>query len=213
MVCLFSCKQGKTNTEYNEMRIESDSASKIENEVIIDNKNKTECITDIFLDREIPAFNCSDCFYDKSKSFLIDTLFRGFYVSYKETKINKPSNDRRQYLEFSQFYSPSPNVETLKSKENIFKFYLNKNGSIQLESVELNFPAEDYKNVKREIFKVKKDSAFIDIGINKERFAIIFEKDLKILCDTIFVGNETNESFYIFKEDKLTKIIFNFYTH
>jgi len=212
ILCFFSCKyQAQSNLSSQKVSSLS-NVSIVENEVYIKEK-KTECISDILLEEAIPTFSFDNTY--KNITFLIDTLFSDFHISH----IKPIKNSNRNYLEMSKNYAPSVSIKTSKTKENIYRFFIGLN-SINIESVdtalleyaEINFSTLQYKNINREFFKIKKDTSIIDIGITKQEFANIFKKDVKQLCDTIFVGNETEESYYIFNDNKLKKVIFNFYT-
>lgn len=213
--CLFGCKNTEqTNLSNND----TDSNLKKEGKITTKTsnvKNQITCISDIFIEGPIPTFGFDDAYKNKRATFLLDTLFSNFYISH----IKPIKNTDRNYLKASKYFSPSENIETLKTKENSYSFFigldsinLKNNNTVILEYAELNFPTNHYKNVNRELFKIKKDSSLIDIGMTKKEFANIFKKDVKQLCDTIFVGNETDESYYIFNDNQLAKVIFNFYT-
>lgn len=197
------------NSEKKTFQKKLDNSAKIK-------KTQIDCTSDIFFDNEIPTFNYESKFPKKRylTPFLLDTVFRNFYAVH----IKPIRNSERNYLEISKYYSPSVNIKQLKTKDNIFGFFIgldsiniNEKKTCALEYAELNFPTKYYRNVKRDLFKIKKDTSLLDIGMDKVLFAKIFNKDAKTLCDTISVGNETDTSYYIFKDGKLIKVIFNFY--
>ncbi len=198
------------------LKSEKKNSQKTENRIKKTKKYQVTCTSGIYLTNEIPTFNYESKFPKKRYlvSFLLDTVFRNFYAVH----LKPIRNSNRNYLEISNYHSPSVNYEPFKTKENIFGFFLgldsinvNKSKTYALEFAELNFSTKYYRNVKRDLFKIKKDTSLLDIGMDKALFAKIFEKDVKTLCDTIFVGNETDTSYYIFKANKLIKVIFNFY--
>ncbi|NQX84762.1 MAG: hypothetical protein HRT67_02370 [Flavobacteriaceae bacterium] len=220
ILSLYNCKQVEKKNLPNKAADTLENTVEIKDEITLKNsetKNQKKCVTDIFLEGAIPTFNYKSIYKQNysSNTFLLDTLFKNFNALH----IKAVKNNNRNYTEFSQKHTPSANIKTSKIKENTFGFFIGldsinikDNKTNVLEYAQINFPTKYYKNTNKDLFKIKKDSSLIDIGITKQEFALIFEKDTKKLCDTVFVGNETDESFYIFKEGKLNKIIFNFYT-
>jgi hypothetical protein len=206
LLSFFSCKQTKEN-DVEKKKVNTTDSITIKKNALMD------CENGVYLDgKQIPTFNFDKDHSSKSLSYLMDTLYRSFHKSKIENSINRSLKGDRVYVEFAQNYDPSPNIDLFKRKKNIFGFYLLRETRASLEYAELNFPTKYYKNAKRDLFKIKKDTALLDVGMDKALFAKIFNKDVKTLCDTVYVGNETDTSYYIFKDGKLVKVIFNFYT-
>ena len=206
LISIFSCKQTKEN-DIDKKTVNTADGIAINKNALLD------CTDGIFFNNEIPTFNYEIIFPKKKYSipFLIDTIFTNFYKNKIETNIDKSLKGERIYIEFSKYYL-SDKKDLLTKKENVFGFNTFNGKSGTLEYAELNYPTKYYKNVKRNWFKIKKDSFLIDIGMDKAQFAKIFDKDVKSLCDTISVADDSNTSYYIFKDSKLNKVIFNFYT-
>lgn len=228
--CLFNCKQSQKDNVKEEMlesindtsinNIQETALTKENNENILDIGKSTQidCIGGIYFDNVIPTFNFEKEQSSSRKSFLMDTLFRSFHKNRIEMNIDKSLRGYFNYIEFSQVYIPD-NENFFTDKENKFLFYIGVTKHLKpgkerfaLEKAEINFPTKHYRNANRELFKIKKDTKLIDIGISKKEFAKIFNKETNKLCDTVYVGNETDTSYYIFKNSKLAKVIFNFYT-
>lgn len=206
LLSFFSCKQAKED-DFEKQNVNTSDSTLIQKD-----SHVNICEGGIYLDgKKIPTFNFEIEHGQKGLAFLMDTLFRSFYKAKIEIAIDKSLKGNRTYIEFSKNHIYDKK-DFFSEKENIFGFYLILETGGALEYAELNFPTKYYKNAKRDLFKIKKDTALLDVGMDKTLFAKIFNRDIKTLCDTVYVGNETDTSYYIFKDGKLVKVIFNFYT-
>ena len=168
---------------------------------------KQECIGSLYQENVIPTFKFKTSNTKPlSKAYLSDTLFIGFSESLIAT------DSDRDYLEFStQAVLPSTKESDPKST-NTFKFFKYANNTYGLAHAEVNFPTSHYEEAGKDMFKVVKDAALIDIGISKQDFSRIFKTDHKTMCDSVKVSDDTSDSWYLFKNDKLHKIILTPYT-
>lgn len=206
LLSFFSCKQAKEDD------VEKKNVNTTDRTTIQKDSHVNSCGGGIYLDGEqIPTFNFEIEYGQKGLTFLMDTLFRSFYKAKIETGIDKSLKGNRTYIEFSKNHIYDKK-DFFSEKQNIFGFYLIRETGGPLEYAELNFSTKYYRNTKRDLFKIKKDTALLDVGMDKTLFAKVFNRDAKTLCDTVYVGNETDTSYYIFRDSKLVKVIFNFYT-
>jgi antitoxin component YwqK of YwqJK toxin-antitoxin module len=173
-------------------------------------EGEEECMDSFYEENVIPGFKFEKIDQKTfSKSYLSDTLFIGF----SESMIT--INSERNYLEFAASENLSPANELNVKASNTFRFFKYTNDTYGLAYAELNFPASYYTHgyEDKDVFKIVKDSILIDIGLSKQDFATLFNADTKALCDTFKIGDDASDSWYLFRNDKLHKIILTPYTN
>ena len=196
-VCLSSCREDKLGTAISQSKNQETLLATIEKDSVVQEK----CVDVIYLDNVMPSFKFENSIGRTfSKSYLTDTLFVDFSKSTIITDLKYES------LEFSSWI-------TLKKLNfvvgNRYQFHKYRNGSYTLSLAELNFRSDDlrYRYIDKDLYKIAKDSSLIDIGMSKLAFAKIFETGSKAVCDTVKVGDDSSESWYVFKKDRLHQII------
>lgn len=199
----FSCRDGKHATLLNEKFTKQMITDSVD---LLAIKNCTEFFyiedgmpTPKFVDLSLESF---------SRPYLSDTLFVGFSESSITTKL------KRYYLEFNHLAMLPTKSRFKFPVNNSFGFYKYPNETYGLAYVELNFPASYYKyrDGDKNLFKIVKDSSFIDIGISKQDFVKLFKATTQTVCDTVKIGDDSSDSWYLFKNDRLHKIILTPYT-
>lgn len=150
-----------------------------------------------------------------NESYLIDSLFQDFTASKIYYNWEDENNEDQYYLEFTMHFLPH-GKELIGLRENKFRFVPRDDGKYIFSYAETTFNSTLYfksldlqEKVNR--FKIKIDTSYIDIGISKKHFATLFKKEVNKLCDTVKVGDDSSDSWYIFKNDTLNKIVVNPY--
>jgi hypothetical protein len=192
-------------------------------------KNDVKKICDIGVDR-VPIFEFLNDKDLNERDIIEDQLFFPFTIFkiYNSRDVKKEDNKQSYHYEISKHYNKDINSNIFSDKKNKYVFYRAKNDLLRLVSAEVTFNSdlifndnlfvESIKNEntkkykeKANLFKIKYNNALIDIGMKKKEFAKIFEQEFNKLCDTINVHNDTDESWYLFRENTLDKIIIDSY--
>lgn len=172
-----------------------------------DRVQEEECLNFIYQENDIPTFKFEKTSKRQfSKSYLVDTLFTGFSESSITTKSG------RNYIEFRAWTNIPSKKNPNFRVNNSYSFFKYSNDTYGLADVHINFPANSYKNLDKELYEIIKDSSRIDVGLSKQLFAQIFRTDAKLVCDTVQVSNDSSDSWYLFKNNRLHKIIMTLYT-
>lgn len=192
-------------------------------------KNDFKKIYDIEVNR-VPTFEFLNDKDINERDLTEKKLFIPFKVLkiYNCRDVNKENNKQNYHYEISKHYNKDINSSIFSNKINQYVFYRGENDLLRLVSAEVNFnsdlifsdtlffePIENQneKKIKNkaDLFKIKYNNFLIDIGMKKTDFAKIFRQDVNRLCDTVNVHNDTDQSWYLFKENILDKIIIDSY--
>ncbi len=205
MMSLCSCK--KNEQKRNSMIVTSNN--------IVGQTNFTkDCANSFYIENGIPQFNFEVLGKEKNyrKSFLIDTLFRHFSYHFIIREYNQKAEYQRHTLAFFKPNNTQNENVVPSTLFNTFEFYNIKKNHYILSYVELNFSTKQYKKyIDNNYFKIYKDNVIIDIELSKKEFSKIFKEKTELLCDTVKIGDEFTDSWYLFKNNRLNKIIINPY--
>lgn len=164
------------------------------------------------------------------KTIKENKLFEPFTILkiYNNQNTKDKDKDQNYYYELSKHYNKDIDGNRLNDKENKYIFHKTKNDFLRMVAAEITFNSDlifnavkfvepiENENTKKykekaNLFKIKHNNVLIDIGMKKEEFAETFNLDFKKICDTINVHNDTDVSWYLFKQNILDKVIIENY--
>ena len=192
-------------------------------------KNDFKKINDMEVNR-VPTFEFLNDKDLNERDLTENKLFLPFKIFkiYNIRDVNSEDNKQNYHYEISKHYNKDINSSIFSNKINKYVFYRAENDLLRLVSAEVTFNSDlifndnlfvksiENENTKKykekaNLFKIKHNNALIDIGMKKEEFAKIFKQELNRLGDTIKIHNDTDESWYLFRENTLDKIIIDSY--
>lgn len=157
--------------------------------------------------KELPTLRFNNNGAARSLSFLTDSIFADYGVAIGFADARRMKESQSDHLEFTKYHNNSVDLSWRHQRVNRVLFQKEGDNYV-LARAEISFE----ESPSRPALDVLQQKSKLSIGMTKREVAKMLDVAGK-LCDTVNVSTDSEESWLLFRDNKLDKIIIDKYIH